>query len=90
MAVWSVRDSVTLADIVTRHRLDDDHLPYLSSQGIFSPFLNEHGTDTFSVTTVTMLGEDEFSRILSQNKHPKLLRYTYKSRLSLPLSGTAF
>ena len=78
-------DSITVAEIL--HATDwkkSTFLTYLH-KGIFSPLLSEQGTDTFAVSSVTTLGEDEFSRLLSQSKHRRELGHICRSRLAKAL-----
>ena len=78
-------DSITVAEILhATGWKKSTFLTYLH-KGIFSPFLNEQGTDSFTVSSVTLLGEDEFSRLLSQSKHRRELGHICKSRLAKAL-----
>ena len=78
-------DSIAVAEILhATGWKKSTFLTYLH-KGIFSPFLNEQGTDTFAVSGVTLLGEDEFSRLLSQSRHRRELGHICKSRLAKAL-----
>lgn len=78
-------ESITVAEILhATNWKKSTFLTYLG-KGIFSAFLNEQSTGTFAVSSVTPLGEDEFSRLLSQSKHRRELGHICKSRLAKAL-----
>ena len=80
-----IGDSITVTEILDATGWKKTTFLTYFHKGIFSSFLNEQGTDIYAVSNVTPLGEEEFSRLLSQSKHRRELGHVCKSRLAKAL-----
>ena len=81
----SAGDSITVDDILEATGWKKTTFLTYLHKGMFSPFLNEQGTDIFTVSNVSLLNDNEFSRLLSQSRHRRELGHICKSPLAKAL-----